>query len=294
MLKSLLAIGTILLIELMLIRTSFAQAPSGTISNSFSGPVFGLYDVTGLITNFSEPFTPKHDTNWVIVSENVNLLQSITGDVTASSTSTVITVQPMLTNAFPTISFPAAYKVKGVVRSADGPGAMVLALTLTGQGVHSDTNGLHQYTESLTYTFVIVPSLIPVYPPFTNTLSITKSGSISISGKNGSSAKLPLTNIQTTANMLVPLDWTLSMNLITSNLTKVTGTATVTLVNDRTFTFNAKGTYVPQTGLTKLTLTSLPPDKGATLTVILSGNNVSNIRGALLGQKVNFPQVLPM
>lgn len=259
----------------ILTQAGFAVAPSGSITSpTFSGPGQGLYDLTGVLTEMSDDFNGGQS-NVITISENVGIVQAITGTITATGTATTVTVM----DNSGSFTFSAKYTLKGSVKSSGSNVQMSLAFTGKGSAVLGD--GKHQLSESVTYLATV--------NPVAGTMTGRKTGTASESGHGGGTAKiLNPTFSGPVPPGFTPIDWHLSLMSLAATGTKVTGTATVNLANSRSFPFNVKGTYSATTGLTKLTLTGTGPGKGATLTVTTTGNNITAITGSLLGQQVKL------
>ena len=257
-----------------------AQGPSGSITSpTFAGAGEGLYDVTGVITNFSEDFdTPG---GGVTVSGSVDIRQSATGGLTAGTPTAVVTVTSATDN-FPAFTFTGTDTLKGGIKSSGNNLLMSVAFSVKGNA--TDGNGTHQYTESLTY-------LVLIDPHSPEQMTITKSGAVTKSGTNGGAGKLlKSTTVVPTPPGFAPVNWHLNLSVATSGA-KVTGTATVQLANERSFPFTVKGTT--KGGASKLTLTGTGTGKGVTLQVTLAGNTITKITGKLLGQTLNLSVSAP-
>jgi len=260
----------------MLSQAGFAQAPNG----SFTSPTFSgtnsLYDLTGTISNLTVDLTAS-DGVAVPVIQDVSVAQSVTGVITASTTNTTVTVMAedgTFTNA-------ATYKMKGAVKSSDKGIIFSDVFTaksgafLGGDPTYTDVI----FTESVT-------SLITIDPATGTITSDRSTGSATM--RLGKKAKAgPLHNLTVQPANFTPVEWNLGLTL-TSTVSKVTGTATVNLANDRSFPFNVKGTT--KNGDSKLTLTGTGIGRGATLKVTMSGTNITAVTGSLLGQKVTLSE----
>jgi hypothetical protein len=85
--------------------------------------------------------------------------------------------------------------------------------------------------------------------------------------------------------------WTLTLDIGTTN-NVVRGTATVQLSNGRMVSFNARGRYRANTGLTVLTLRGKGPALGVNLPLTLdSAGSITKLRGKLFGEKLVYPLV---
>jgi hypothetical protein len=261
---------------MMLTQAAFAQAPEGTITSpTFSGTE-GLYDLTGVLSNLTLNIAASDGTP-VPLSQNVNVVQSITGAITTGTTETIVTV--MAEDG--TWSNSASYTLKGAVKTSGGhilfsdTFALKSGSFLGGDPTYTDI----VFKESATSLTTIDPSA--------GTITSTRSvGQVAMKlGKKSRSGRILGLTFEPVN--FTPIDWNLSMTL-TSTATKVAGIATINLANSRSFPFNAKGTT--KNGVSKLTLTGIGIGRGATFKVTMSGNNITGITGTLLGQKVNLSE----
>ena len=230
----------------------------------------GLFDLTGIVTNFTEDFNAGEGTV-ATISEDVGLKQSITGAITTSGTTTTVTVVQAGGNNAGTFSFLATYTLKGSVTTSKSN--ILASVVFHAKGSANN----HKYSESLTYALTL--------NPVTGIMTGKKIGTATQSGANGGTIHL-LESAFT--NSFPTLAWNLNLtSLATSKTGKVTGNASVTLADEGSFPFTVRGTYSAKTG-TKLTLTGTDAGKGGKLTVKMSGNTIIGISGSLFGQKVNL------
>jgi hypothetical protein len=84
--------------------------------------------------------------------------------------------------------------------------------------------------------------------------------------------------------------WALDLNMV-PNANKLSGTAAITFPNNKQFQFDLAGSYLPETGKTKVLLKGTGEDKGANLMVLLAGADMSieSMRGNVGGQRVRAP-----
>ena len=260
---------------LLFTQLAVAQGPSGSITSpTFRGAGQGLYDLTGVLTNFSENFSSSQGTA-VTISEGIRLVESITGVLSAGSTTTTVT----LAQDAASVELPLTYTIKGAAKSSAGN--VLVTLAFAGKGSIVSNGITAKYSEALTYLVTIDPNA--------GTLSGRKTGTASKSGPNGGTVKLIEKTFSHSIPPELPVDWNLNLTLASAG-GKVTGTATVSLANARNFPFTVKGTT--KAGASKLTLTGTGAGKGAKLTVTLTGNNITGCSGSLLGQKISIT-VLP-
>jgi len=264
--------------------TNATPTNGGTITSpTFSGTQ-GLYDVTGVITNIDEDFlgnrVPANTNN---INQDVSITQSAAGALTGGGNTTMTLYTPSDFSGNPgTFTFSATYTARGTLKSSGANEVLSLAFIANASKVNLGDGVNRTLKESITYLITINPT--------TGTMSGRKAGSASVSG--GGSIKILDTSVPEQPAP-PPLDWYLSLTSLTSTGTKVTGTGTVNLANGRIFPFTVKGTYSATTATSKLTLTGTSTggtdsSQGATLTVTMTGNNITGITGSLLGQKVNL------
>jgi hypothetical protein len=101
-------------------------------------------------------------------------------------------------------------------------------------------------------------------------------------------------SVQTVA-MTVPEsadgNWTLSLEIVPTG-NKLSGTAAITFSNGEIFRFQIIGRYSPKTGKTTLLLRGDGVDKGANLSLSISGSDmgIESMHGTVGGQRIRFPQ----
>jgi hypothetical protein len=274
--NTLLQAWMIVVVSVLLAHAGFAQAPNGSISSpTFSG-VQGIYDLTGVLTNLSVDFAASDGTP-VPFNQDVSVEQSMTGVITATTTGTTSLV--MAEDG--TFSNAGTYSLKGTIRSSGSNVLFSLAYTYkSGAFLGGDptyTNVV--YTESF--------KSLATIDPLTGTMTGVQSGASSYRlGRKAGSSKISYPTFSgTVPDGFTPIDWQLSM-ILTSTVTKVAGTATVSLANDRSFPFTVSG--ATKDGASQLALTGTDTGKGGKLTVTMTGTNITGITGSLLGQKVDL------
>jgi hypothetical protein len=260
----------------MLAQAVFAQGPGGTIiSPTFSG-TNGFYDLTGILSNITVVRTAGSSTT-VPFSTDVSLVQSVTGTIKASNTETVVTVMA----ADGTFSNSAAYTLKGTVKSSRNNILFSSSLAVkSGAFLGGDPT----YTDIV---FMYSATSLATIDAQTGAITSSKTtgrASYRLGRKSGSGS---ITGMTTEPATFAPVAWSLIL-MPTSTATRVTGTATVNLANDRSFPFNIAGTT--KNGASKLTLTGTDIGRGAMLKVTMSDTNITAITGSLLGQKINISQ----
>ena len=255
---------------------NFASASGESITSPiFAGTTNGLYDLTDLFTRFTASFNSgvqtNGQTNVVDISEGLSVVQSITGAVLATGTTTTVTVMLGDTGSF---TFPAKYKFKGAVKSSGSN--LLLTFAFAGKGSTVSNAVTTKYSESVTRQVTVDPA---------GTMTGRQTGTASQSGHGGGTIKILNPTIGPKPAAFAPVDWNLSLTL-TETSTKVTGNAILNLANGRIFPFTVIGTT--KNGTSTLKLTGTGTGKGATLTVTLTGNHITTISGSLLGQTVNL------
>jgi hypothetical protein len=86
-------------------------------------------------------------------------------------------------------------------------------------------------------------------------------------------------------------NWTLSLEIVPAE-NKLSGTAAITFSNGEVFRFQILGRFSPKTGKTALHLKGYGVDKGANLSLFISGPNmkIESMHGAVGGQRIRFSQ----
>jgi hypothetical protein len=257
-----------------LARPSLAQAPSGAVTSpSFSG-TNGLYDLTDVITNLTIDLVASDGTE-VPWNLNVAVAQSVTGQITATTPGTIVTV--MAEDG--TFSNSATYTLKGAVKSSGDRLLFSPVLTLkSGAFLGGDpTYAEIDYQVSIAALFTIDST----------TGAITSSRATGHGSEHlGDKHKSGLFNEMSLApDQFTPVSWSTTLTLDSTG-SAVKGNATVNLANGRSFPFNVKGTT--KDGASKLTLTGTGTGRGTTLKVTMNSTNIVTITGRLLGQAVNI------
>jgi len=258
------------------VATSSACSTNSTPPNggNITSPTFsgaqGLYDVTGVITNITQNIYDGYPGDTGYFNQSISFVQSASGALTGSGTATFAMVDDG--NAS---SHQGPYTAKGSVKSSGANVVMSLAVS-----------GRANETESLMCLITVDPA--------TGTMSSHTTGTFSAPGSRTVKILNTLFPVQSAP---LPFDWSLSLTDLATIGTKVSGTATVNLGNNRSFPFTVKGSYSTKTDISKLTLTGTVTNgtdctdsgKGATLSVTLTNKaTITGITGSLLGQKINL------
>jgi hypothetical protein len=87
-------------------------------------------------------------------------------------------------------------------------------------------------------------------------------------------------------------NWTLTLTIVPTG-DKLSGTAAIAFSSGEVFHFQLQGRYSPKTGRTTLLLRGSGTDKGASLTLLISGAEmgIESMRGVVGGQRIRFPQL---
>jgi len=86
-------------------------------------------------------------------------------------------------------------------------------------------------------------------------------------------------------------NWTLTLEVVPTG-NKISGTATIAFSNGEDFRFQILGRYSPKTGRTTLLLKGDGTDKGASLSLSISGSEmeIESMHGTVGGQRIRFSQ----
>ena len=140
----------------------------------------------------------------------------------------------------------------------------------------------------------------PLMGPFKGSLNATLDpGARTLNGPISGKLCIPgagCETIGTNTTLTLPANmngsWTLTLNVQTTG-SSVTGTATVTLSNNRELSYDVTGSYSSSTGLSKLKLKGTGGAVRSSLSVTVNGaGNVQTLKGKLFGQPVAFPSLL--
>jgi hypothetical protein len=111
----------------------------------------------------------------------------------------------------------------------------------------------------------------------------------SASGRGSASETGPIP--QTWADVAADLGdggWSIHLALSNDSFKKITGTAAVRLDSGAVLPFTVKGKYNSKTDMSKLVLIPAPGSKGSSLRVTMLGNNITELKGKVFGQFINY------
>jgi hypothetical protein len=256
-------------------QTSFAQAPTGSITNVVTSHNNVLWDATlaPLETiNLDLPNRGSSDTNDLLITFDDPYTQDGKGKL-AGTGATQITA----TNGSDiTLSFPGTYVAKGTIKGNNGLSSVKFSSKATGtaniQGADRTLNASAAYTITLDANAGTATGRL-----------VGKAAASGVGSTSGSS----------TFSDSIPAElgdgsWTLVLNFGAPVGTKLAGTATVTLATGQVYPFNFTGTFVASTAQSKLSLKGVDAGLGSVLSVTLHGSTVFSIKGKVAGQVINL------
>ncbi len=119
---------------------------------------------------------------------------------------------------------------------------------------------------------------------------------VAVTGLGRHTGSIPSIDVEAPIESDMTGNWDLSLNLST-NRTKYTGAAAITLSNGRSFPLAASGSYAAKTDLSKLSLKGMDLNRAISLSLVTSGTNgqmtVGKLSGKALGQKLRLPSPHP-
>jgi hypothetical protein len=248
----------VLLFAFCAVSATAQVVPSGHFSYSFTNPP--LWDVTGT-------YSLNGTSNGVTDNATFVITNAASGQITGTQTET-------LSDGSITLNVSSAVSGKLSVKA----GAVAASLKSTGT-----FSGTFSGTAKGKSTETIVSSNLTIAANVSEALIIPGHGSRKFSAT--ATASLP-------GGM--DGDWSLDTD-ITTNGTKLAGTGTLTLSNDRTLTYLISGTYNTQTEVAKLKLTGQGAALKTSFSLSTQGTNMvlTAIKGKVLGQKPTLTVPVP-
>lgn len=256
----------------------FAGAqPSGTVTTNVSSSTNLVWDFSAALTNVAVDVTFELGTA-VSVSYPVTVSQSGSGVISGRAPDPAAVLRAL------GLSFPFSggnYKVTGSVTSNKGQGHAIIKASAMGFVTGSETRRINA-NQTLNIRF----------DNTTRTATGTETASVSIHPPlrtGDATGRASLTINESLSTMVAGNgSWTLTLVDLSTTGRTVLGSATVVLDSGATFDFKVRGSFSSSTGVSKLTLTADgKPTRGSSLRVVLNGNDITSIRGAISGQKVN-------
>ena len=249
-----------------------AQAPSGTVSILVNDSGNALYDATLAPLQVIDLDVPEGGSSDLHITYDDPYTQDGKGKLAgAGATQVAVTNDSDIA-----LSFPGTYQTKGTIKGNNGLTTFRLASKASGTAFIENAN--RKVSASAKYTINI------------NSAAGTISGMLM--QKVSASGLGSLGNTETFNESLPPElgdgSWTLEINFGEPDGTKLTGTATVTLVTGQVYPFLLKGKYVDSTGQSKLQLKGFDDGTGSKLTVTMQGNSINTIKGKVSGQIINY------
>lgn len=178
------------------------------------------------------------------------------------------------------VSFPGTYVVKGSITSSKGVARVTCAIKAMGRASLEPSDSERTVTATSSSTFVIDPGAGSMTGRYSDKASAQGKGSISDRG----------TFVDPIPAALGNGSWTLVLNPVADAANKYTGTATITLNSGTIYPFSITGSYTPNTGASKLTLTGTDAALGSKLQLKLDGAVIKFISGKVSGQAIKILQ----
>ena len=277
-----LGIGAALLVPFLAAAVPVG-GPSGSFTNTVTGPTNAVWDFEGVVTNVNIDVTNKTGTE-VQGDMSVTFNQSGAGKASGSDTNVSVTlnISGGSSNTTGSVSFPATVTVKGSINSTKGGAHLIFSVTGTGTGTLPG--------ESQSSKISLSKQILATINSANQTVTGTMKGTASASGHGSIVNTTSFTNSisEVGGGALGDGSWTLTLNDLATTNNQVTGTATITLNSGQSFNYSVKGSFNSTKG-TKLVLTGSDPNsKGSAIQVTLDTNDVvTNIKGRITGQMVN-------
>ncbi len=257
------------------ISLSWAQSPSGTLTNFISADVAPVYDITGSYL-LDQNIVGLGGTP-VDLSFQVSLIQKAGGNLRNVDNVTLVSIGNNVV--------AGRYSASGRVLTVKGEPHARFNVNIHNRDVVAGVNS--GFNIHIRYDLVISPG----GSGFPGSMSGTAKGSGHFGGIGGGQVDPAQTiNLGLPASPF-PMDgsWTLSMNVLP--LGHLNGTATITLSNGRALQTRLRGNFSESTGISKVNLTGIQGSQGNNLHVefTVDTNNVPQIQtmhGHLLGQLV--------
>ena len=230
-----------------------AQVPSGAFSYVFTNEP--LWDVTGT-------YSLNGSSNGVTDNATFVITNAAKGTITGTQAE-IINDGSITINVHSTVTGKISVKAGATVASLKSAGTFSGSLSGTAKGKSTET---------------IVESNLTIVATLSETLSA-----------HGGSRKFTAT---TSASLPGGMDgdWQLDTS-ITNVVNKLSGTGTLTLSNNREFTYAITGTFKPTTGVAKLKLAGTGAALGTSFQMTTEGTNMdlTALKGKILGQKPTVP-----
>lgn len=255
-----------------------AALPSGNYDQHVASDSNPIWDVTRVVPLNNLSFGVGGNAN-VDLQCHVSFTMDGAGKLNGKGTTDILVDSGSFKGTIP----GATYKVTGSITSQGGAAKLLYTATLMGKANMEGKN--RTVTASATFS--------TRFDAVNKTFSGTYINKASASGLGGGSEKGSIdANFQDLYAELGTGYWTLHlMDLANNGKTKITaGTATVVLDDSsKVFSFKVKGVYAAKTGISTLALA--PSDavsKGSTLTVTMSGQTITAIKGKVAGQTIKL------
>jgi hypothetical protein len=270
-----LGVGAALLVPFL----ATAAGPSGSFTNTVTGPSNAVWDFGGILTNANIDVTK--DGVEVQTALAADFTQSGQGKVSGADTGVPVTLNILGGSNAGSVSFPATVTEKGSINSTQGGAHLIFSITGTGTGTLPGESEASRISVSQQINATINNANQTIIGSKKETASASGAGSITQTTTFSNS-------VSGVSSDLGDGSWTLILNSLSTSNNQVTGTATITLDSEQSFNYSVKGSFNSTKG-TKLVLTGSDAiSKGSAIQVTLDANNVvRNIKGRITGQMVN-------
>ena len=194
---------------------------------------------------------------------------------------TLVTLVPDETEPA-TNTFTAHYTSRGSLSSSKGIARLALSIKASGHTLLGDNWHVtrdRDVTAQGNYSMVLDANTGQMHGRCSAKVTAAGLGSIADSVGLGPEALAP---------ELGDGSWSLVLNFADLAGNKLSGLASVTLKTGQVYRFRFRGTYLPHTGVSKLSLTGYDTGTGSVLQVTLKDGQVSRVNGRVSGQSVDF------
>lgn len=254
---------------------SRAQALSGSITNEFADPANTLWDISKFIDFSESDFKLGDDsTGSIQLDFKAPFTQDGKGKLFGSG-STEVELVYKGEGGPAQVPFQGVYTTKGSVTSSKGVVKLILGTKVTGSALFLGAQRKLSASGNVSLKFDMIA----------RTISGRASYKATASGKGGISGSQPLS--MSFGDLKLEAPWTLVLDPVPAG-NKYTGTATITLDSGTVYPFTLTGTYTPNTGASKLTLTGTGAALGSKLQLKMQGSDITFISGKVSGQMIKI------
>ena len=273
--SSILCAGAALLVPFI----AGAAGPSGSFTNTVTGPTNAVWDFGGIITNANIDVTSRGIE--VQTELALDFTQSGAGKVSGLETNVPVAVNITGGRNAGSVSFPATVKEKGSINSTRGGAHFIFIATGTGTATLPGEPRASRITLSEQINATINSA--------DQTITGSNKKSAGASGVGSISETKPFTNTinEVGGGALGDGSWTLTLNNLSTSNNAVTGTAMITLNSGQVFNYAVRGAFNSTKGTKLLLSGSDAISKGSAIQVTLDTNSVvTDIKGRIAGQMV--------